>query len=54
MSLKFDKTKKEGKDLVLEENVPVMVQEKTYVYFMTNDWSSLSKKLKAFGYKKPA
>ncbi len=53
MSLKFDKTKKEGKDLVLEENVPVMVLKKTYVYFMTNDWSSLSKKLKAFGYKKP-
>lgn len=54
MTLKFDKSKKEGKDLVLEENILIRIQNETYVYFMTNDWTSLEEKLKKLGYEKPA
>lgn len=53
MQIRFDKTKKEEKDLVLEENVPVMVEENTYVYFMTNDWTVVVEKLKKLGCKRP-
>lgn len=53
MSLKFDKSKKEEKDLVLEENVPIMVQETTYVYFMTNDWTKVVEKVKKLGCRTP-
>ncbi len=54
MSLKIDKSKKEGKELVLKENVLIRIQDTTYVYFMTNDWTSLGEKLKKLGYEKPA
>lgn len=54
MALKFDRSKKEGKKLVLETCVPVVFHNKIAVFFMTNDFDLVSAKLKSLGYKEPS
>lgn len=54
MPLTFDKSKKGKKSLVLKENVPVMIQGITYSFFMTNEWDSLTNKLKKLFCRVPA
>lgn len=49
MSLVFDTEKKEEKDLVLEKRVPLRVMGKDFVYFMTNDYTVMTEKVKSLG-----
>lgn len=53
MSLQFDTSKKTEKELVLERRVPLKIEGKNYVYFMTNDFTVISEKLKTFGCRIP-
>ena len=53
MLLKFDTEKKSSEELVLEKRVPIMIDRKNYVYFMTNDYTLICEKLKALGYRIP-
>lgn len=53
MPLKFDTEKKSEEELVLEKRVPIMINRKSYVYFMTNDYTLICEKLKVLGCRAP-
>ena len=53
MPLQFDTSKKAENALVLEKYVPLTIAGKNCVYFMTNDFTVITEKLKSFRYRIP-
>ena len=53
MTLQIDTKKKTGAERVLHERVPLVISGKTYNYFMTNDYASISDRLRSFGCRPP-
>ena len=53
MALIFDAAKKAEGELVLEESVPLRIQDRDLVYLMTNDFTVICEKLRSFGCRIP-
>ena len=49
MDLQIDKTKKNKTELIIENRVPLHQEDGIYIYFMTNDYETIDKKLSSIG-----
>lgn len=53
MDLQIDKTKKNKTELIIENRVPLHQDDGTFIYFMTNDYETIDKKLYSIGCREP-
>lgn len=53
MDLQIDKTKKNKTELIIENRVPLHQEDGTFIFFMTNDYETIDKKLYSIGCREP-
>ena len=53
MDLQIDKAKKNKTELIIENRVPLHQEDGTFIFFMTNDYETIDKKLYSIGCREP-